>query len=77
VRQATSDATGFRGSFTSVDRPRLGDPTSYRITKLAPGARYRVSVTGTEPVEVNASATGEVSVSARFGTHVTTVLRAG
>jgi hypothetical protein len=76
VRQAVSDADSFSGSFTSVDRERLGDPTSYRITTLTPGARYRVSVSGTDPVEATASSTGEITVAAKFATHVTTVTRA-
>lgn len=74
VRQATSDDTAFYGAFTSVDRDKLGEPTSYKITKLAPGQRYTVDVSGTVKEEI-ASATGEITVNAKIGTHTTVVRR--
>ncbi|MGQ0465375.1 MAG: hypothetical protein ACT4QG_08640, partial [Sporichthyaceae bacterium] len=46
VRQASSDASAFYGSFTTVDNAKKGEPTSYKITKLAPGAKYTVAVSG-------------------------------
>jgi hypothetical protein len=75
VRQATSDDAAFYGAFTSVDRDKLGEPTSYKITKLAPGARYTVAVSGNESKEETASATGEITVNAKIGTHTTVVRR--
>jgi len=77
VRQATSDKDEFAGSFTSVDRGKLGEPTSYSITKLTPGARYQVAVSGSEVTEATASNTGEITVSAKVGTHTTQVRRIG
>lgn len=75
VRQATSDAAAFYGSFTSVDRDKLGEPTSYRITKLAPGARYTVALSGAETTEATASGTGEITVNSKIGTHTLVVRR--
>jgi hypothetical protein len=75
VRQATSDANAFYGSFTSVDRDKLGEPTSYRITKLAPGAKYLLALSGAPATEATADATGEISVKAKIGTHTLVVRR--
>jgi hypothetical protein len=75
VRQAVSDEAAFHGSFTSVDRDRLGDPTSYRITQLLPGLRYHVAVSGTPAVITEADTNGEITVQARIGTHTTVVRR--
>jgi len=77
VRQATSDDNAFYGSFTTVDREAKGDPTSYRITKLAPGARYTVAVSGSEATEETADRSGTITVNARIGTHTTVVRRVG
>jgi hypothetical protein len=77
VRQATSDANAFYGAFTSVDRAKLGEPTSYKVTKLTPGAKYQVAVSGAPVTETNADAKGEISVKAKIGTHTTIVRRIG
>jgi hypothetical protein len=75
VRQATSDAFTFYGSFTSVDRAKLGEPTSYKITKLAPGGKYNVILSDAPATEVIASATGEIPIKAKIGTHTLIVSR--
>jgi hypothetical protein len=58
-----------------VDRDKLGEPTSYKITKLAPGAKYLVALSGAPATEATASATGEISVKAKIGTHTLVVRR--
>jgi hypothetical protein len=60
-----------------VDRDKLGEPTSYKITKLAPGARYQVARSGAATTEATASATGEIPISATIGTHTLVVRRIG
>ena len=75
VRQATSDADAFYGSFTTVDKARLGDPTSYRITQLVPGVRYQVALSGQPTSEATADASGEISVSAKLAPHTLVVRR--
>jgi hypothetical protein len=75
VRQATSDDRAFYGAFTTVNKDKMGEPTSYKITKLAPGQRYTVAVSGAAVKEETASASGEITINAKIGTHTTVVRR--
>jgi hypothetical protein len=75
VRQADSDSSAFYGAFTTVDKAKQGEPTSYKITKLAPGQRYTVAVSGAPVKEETASASGEITINAKIGTHTTVVRR--
>ncbi|MGQ0843302.1 MAG: linalool dehydratase/isomerase domain-containing protein [Sporichthyaceae bacterium] len=75
VRQADSTVDTFSGAFTTVNKDRLGEPTSYTITNLTPGARYEVRRSNAETQEIVASATGELALDAKIATHTVKVRR--
>jgi len=55
-------------AITSCDTEKLGDPTSFRVTNLVPGGRYRLTVDGVVQSDVQ-PADGTLSVDTRVGTH--------
>ncbi|HYT39541.1 MAG TPA: hypothetical protein VEN99_08525, partial [Acidimicrobiia bacterium] len=59
-------------AITSCDTEKLGDPTSFRVTNLLPGARYRLTVDGVSQGDVQ-PADGTLKVDTRVGTHTITL----
>ena len=69
-RQAYWDAAekSLVVALTSCADEKVGDPTSFRVTNLLPGARYRLTVDGVSQGDAQ-PADGTLTVDTRVGTH--------
>ena len=56
-------------SLTSCDRAKLGEPTSFRVTTLLPGTRWRLTTDGVHGEEVLEPRGGELRVDTNVGAH--------
>lgn len=78
-RQAFWDA-GERALFvaiTSCAKERLGDPTSFRVTNLLPGAHYRLTVDGVHADELVQPKGGDITVDTKVGAHTIVLQQIG
>jgi hypothetical protein len=77
-RQAYWDATekALYVSITSCDKGKLGEPTSFRVSNLLPGTRWRLSIDGvhTDGVEPKG---GTITVDTKVGAHAIVVQQLG
>jgi len=70
-RQAYWDAAekALFVSITSCDSAKLGEPTSFRVTNLLPGTRYRLTVDGQVQDAVLEPTAGTLTIDTKVGSH--------
>lgn len=56
-------------SITSCDKAQLGEPTSFTVTNLLPGSRYRLTADGVPGDEVLEPRGGEIRIDTKVGAH--------
>lgn len=70
-RQAYWDAAerSLIVSITACDKAKIGEPTSFTVTNLLPGTRYRLNVDGVNGTGVLEPRNGEIRIDTRVGAH--------